>query len=126
MISTSTPLGPEFVKELIPWLIQQFGIAAAKTFRMFWDIGMTFLSQHWIVILVVLFAVLVYAVFRALMGHWWVLGSVIYNYLYFGILFIVGRIWGPEVFANDYFKFFLLILYVVCFTLVGKILNKIK
>lgn len=125
MTPTSTPqFGSDYVKELIPWLIHQFGEATAKAFRMIWDIGMTYLVQHWVAVLAILFLVLVYAIVRALLGHWWILGSVLYNYLYFGTLFVAGLIWGPEVFANDYFKIFLVILYVACFTLVGNILYK--
>ncbi len=125
MSPTTTPaFGPDFVKELIPWIIQQFGIATAEACRMVWDMGMAYLAQHWVGVLVILFAILLYAIFRAVLGHWWILGSVLYNYFYFGALFVVGLIWGPEIFANDYFKIFLVLLYIACFTLVGKILTK--
>jgi hypothetical protein len=127
MSPTTTPaFGPDFVKELIPWMIQQFGIATAKAFRMIWDVGMAYLAQHWIAVLLVLFAVFVVALVRAFItGRWAMLGSVVYNYLYFGTLFVIGLIWGPELFANDYFKIVLAILYVVCFILTGKFLTKI-
>lgn len=128
MISTTSPaFGPDYVKELIPWMIQQFGIATEKAFRMFWDIGMTYLAQHWIAVLVGLFLIFMLALIRAFItGRWAMLGSVVYNYLYFGTLFIIGLIWGPELFANDYFKIVLAILYVVCFILTGQFLRKIK
>lgn len=127
MSPTTTPtFGPDFVKELIPWMIQQFGIATAKAFRMVWDVGMTYLVQHWIAVLVGLFAVFIFALVRAFVtGRWAMLGSVAYNYLYFGALFLIGTIWGPEVFANDYFKIVLVILYIACFILTGKFLSKI-
>jgi hypothetical protein len=32
---------------------------------------------------------------------------------------------GPELFANDYFKIALAVLYVICFFLTGVFLNKI-
>lgn len=124
---TSTPqFGPDYVKELIPWLVQQVGVATAKAFRMIWDIGMTYLAQHWVAVLAGLLIIFVIALIRAfLTGRWAMLGSVVYNYLYFGALFLIGTIWGPEVFANDYFKITLAILYVTCFILTGKFLNKI-
>lgn len=127
MIPTTTPqFGPDFVKELIPWMIQQFGIATTKAFRTFWDIGMTYLAQHWIAVLVGLFAIFAIALIRAFVtGRWAMLGSVVYNYLYFGALFLIGLIWGPEVFANDYFKIVLVLLYIVCFILTGQFLSKI-
>jgi len=69
--------------------------------------------------------VLVAATVRAVTtGRWGWLGSVLYNYLYFGTLFVIGLIWGPEIFANDYFEIALVILYIVCFSLVGVILTK--
>lgn len=126
MSSSTTPIGPDFTAQLITRLIDQIGIETAKVFRMIWDAGMTVLMQHWVAVLVILFVVLIYAFIRALMGHWWILGSVLYNYLYFGTLFFVGLIWGPETFANDYFKIFLLLLYITCYLLVGKILSKIR
>ena len=124
--TTTPPFGPDFVKELIPWMIQQFGIATAKAFRLIWDIGMAYLAQHWIAVLVALFVIFVAALIRAFVtGRWAMLGSVVYNYLYFGTLFLIGTIWGPEVFANDYFKIVLVILYIICFILTGKFLSKI-
>ena len=128
MSPTTTPtFGPDFVKELIPWMIQQFGIATAKAFRMIWDIGIAYLAEHWIAVLAGLFAIFVIALVRAFItGRWAMLGSVVYNYLYFGTLFLVGTIFGPEIFANDYFKIILAILYVVCFVLTSKLLNKIR
>lgn len=124
MSTTTTAFGPDFFKELIPWMIEQVGIGAAKAARMFWDAGMDYLLDHWIAVSAVLFLVLIYAIIRAFMGHWWILGSVLYNYFYFGVLFLIGLILGPEVFANYYFKLVLAVLYIVCFALVGKILNK--
>ena len=127
MTPTTTPqFGPDFVKELIPWMFARIGEETAKAFRMFWDIGMTYLAQHWVVVLVGLFVILIIALIRAFVtGRWAMLGSVVYNYLYFGTLFLIGTIWGPELFANDYFKIVLVILYVVCFILTGKFLSQI-
>ena len=127
MTPTSTPpFGPDFVKELIPWMIEQVGIATAKAFRMFWDIGMAYLAEHWVAVIVGLVVIFLIALIRAFVtGRWAMLGSITYNYLYFGTLFIIGLIFGPELFANDYFKIFLVILYVICFILTGKFLTKI-
>lgn len=127
MTPTSTPqFGPDFVKELIPWIFDQISIATAKAFRMFWDIGMGYLAEHWVAVLIGLVVIFLVALIRAFVtGRWAMLGSITYNYLYFGTLFIIGLIFGPELFANDYFKIFLVILYVVCFILTGKFLTKI-
>ena len=126
MASVSTSFGPDFVKELIPWMIQQFGEATAKAFRMIWDIGITYLAQHWVAVLAGLFIIFIIALVRAFVtGRWALLGSVVYNYLYVGALFLIGIIFGPEVFANDYFKIVLAVLYVICFILTGKFLSEI-
>lgn len=127
MMPTSTqPFGPDFIKEIVPWMIEQSGIAAAKAARMFWDIGMGIFIQHWISILVFLFIIFVIALIRAFVtGRWAMLGSVVYNYLYFGVLFFIGLIFGPETFTNDYFKIFLVVLYIACFIFTGRFLRKI-
>ena len=128
MISKSTrQFGPDFVKELIPRIIEEVGIATAKAFHIIWDAGMTYLAEHWIAVIIGLFLIFAIAFIRAFVtGCWAMLGSVVYNYPYFGTLFIVGLIFGPEVFANDYFKIVLAILYVACFILTGKFLSKIR
>lgn len=127
MTPTSTPqFGPDFVKELIPWMVEQFGIATAKAFRMIWDVGMTYLAEHWVLVIIGLIVIFLVALIRAFVtGRWAMLGSVVYNYLYFGALFVIGLVFGPELFANDYFKIALAILYVVCFILTGIFLRKI-
>src|ERR1700739_2425359 len=104
-MGTTTPFGPDFVKELIPWLMAQIGDATAHAYRIIWDAFITLLWQHWVITIVVLVLILVAATIRAVTtGRWGWLGSVLYNYLYFGTLFVVGLIWGPEIFANDYFE----------------------
>ena len=123
--TTTSIFAPDFAKELIPWLFQIFDDATKRAYRMMWDGLMSFLTSHWLVVLGVLLLVFVGAVIRAVLtGRWGMLGSVLYNYLYFGTLFVVGLVFGPEVFANDYFKLVLVLLYIVCFTLVGMLISK--
>ena len=123
-MSTTTPIfGPDFVKDIIPWMFQVVADATKQAYRMMWNWGMSALKEHMIAIILILFGLLVFSYLRALITRrWGLFGSVLYNYLYFGTLFIIGLIFGPETFANDYFEIFLAILYVVCFILVGKIL----
>jgi hypothetical protein len=124
-MGTTTPFGPDFVKELIPWLLKTFGEATAHAYRIIWNAFITLLLQHLILVACVLVLVLVAATVRAaITRRWGWLGSVLYNYLYFGTLFVIGLVWGPEIFANDYFEIALVILYIVCFSLVGVILTK--
>jgi hypothetical protein len=123
-MSTTTPqFGPDFVKELVPWMLER--MRDGKGFPYVLDIGMTYLLEHWVAVISFLFAVLVYAIIRALMGHWWILGSVLYKLLLlYCTLFLIGLIFGPEIFANDYFKIVLFLVYITCYILVGKILKK--
>ncbi len=126
MTATSTPLGTDFPKQVVELLLNAINEGTKQAARMLWSILTTFLSEHWIAVLVGLFAIFIFALVRAFTtGRWAMLGSVAYNYLYFGALFLIGTIWGPEVFANDYFKVVLVILYVVCFVITGKFLSKI-
>ena len=126
MTFTSTPLGPDFAKDMVNMFFNAIDEGTKQAARMLWGILTTFLSEHWFAVLVGLFVVFVAALIRAFVtGRWAMLGSVVYNYLYFGTLFLIGIIWGPEVFANDYFKIVLAILYVVCFILTGQFIANI-
>ena len=127
MTPTTIPVfAPDFVKELVPWMVGQFGIATEKAFRIIWNIGMKILVQHWISIIIFLIIIFVIAFVRAFItGRWAMLGSVVYNYLYFGTLFTIGLIFGPGTFANDYFKIFLVVLYIICFIITDRFLRKI-
>ena len=118
-------MSPDFIKQMPSWLLDTIQEATIKDIKIMWNWAMSyFLANLWIVIGILLI-VLVYALFRAFMGHWWVLGSVLYNYLYWGSLLIIGLIFGPEIFAGTYIDIGLFILYVLCYIAVGKILKKI-
>jgi len=94
--------------------------------RMLWDVLISFLTNHWFAIMVGLFIIFIVATLKAMMGRWGALGSLIYNLLYFGTLFIVGLIWGPEIFINDFFNAACaVILYPICYYITGQILNRL-
>ena len=96
-------------------------------YQMYWDIFMSFLLKNWGTVIVVLIAIFVIALVKAIRGRWGMLGSVLYNYFYFGTLFIIGLIWGPTIFISNFIAILCtIILYPVCYLLVGVILNKIK
>jgi|SRR3989344_1424170 len=126
MNSTTTQFGPDFVVDLIPWMLQTFDEATKKTYHMFWDGLLSFVMEHWLAIVAVLIIVFLFALIQALAGYWGMLGSVLYHYLYFGILFAMGLINGPEVFVSEYFEIACaLILYPICYFVTGIILHKI-
>jgi len=94
--------------------------------RIYWGTLIFFLLKHWLIILIVLFLVFFTSLIRAISGRWGLFGSVMYNYLYFGILFIVGLTWGPEIFVSNLFTIICTVaLYPLCYFLVGMILQKL-
>lgn len=92
--------------------------------HMLWDILIFFLKGHWLGFLILLFVIFISVTLKAMMGRWGGLGSFLYNLFYFGTLFIIGSIWGPEVFVNDYFNAACtVILYPICYYITGVILD---
>lgn len=121
--ATSSPLGPDFIKQIVELLTTGIAVATAHTYWMFWEILLSFLAQHLLGALIALVAILGYAALLFIItGRWRVLGSVLYNYFYFGILFVIGLIGGPELYANDYFPIIATIVYIISFSVVGLIL----
>jgi len=92
--------------------------------KIVWNLVTSFLIEHWIAVVVILFVVLVYAVIQAIMGHWGFLGHVLYNYLYWGAVLAIGSIWGSQVFAGAYTDLGLFLLYIACYIAVDRILTK--
>ncbi len=115
---------PDFTKQVVDTLFASIEKGTIQAYTWIWDGITSYLLEHWVAVLIILFAVLVYAIVRALMGHWWILGSVLYNYFYAGALLLIGAIWGPAVFANTYADLGFFILYILCYILVGRILTK--
>ncbi|MFZ2187783.1 MAG: hypothetical protein WAV46_04130 [Candidatus Moraniibacteriota bacterium] len=111
--------GSEFTTKVL----QAFNEGQTMAYRSLWDIGMVYLAEHWMAVIISLLVIFAIAVARALAGHWGMLGSFLYNFLFLGTLFIIGLIWEPEVFANDYIKVGLAFLYIICFLMVGRILD---
>lgn len=119
-------LSENFTKDFINQILKMYDVALKNAYHWAWDIFMSTIKEHWLLILSILLGLLIISIFIALMGRWGFFGSLMYNYLYFGILFILGLIKGPEVFLNEYFEFFcLLLLYQFCYWLVGLILDKL-
>ncbi len=118
-------LPENFAQDLINNILSTYDVLLRKIYHLAWDIFMSTIKEHWLLILSILFGILIISIIIALMGRWGFFGSLMYNYLYFGVLFILGLIKGPEVFLNEYFEFFcILLLYPVCYKIVGIILDK--
>jgi hypothetical protein len=124
MPAIPTSLNFEFFVQLNS-MIQNFldEVATAKA-RMIWEIVQTTLAQHWLLIIIGLPIVLFVSFVLALIGYWWILGSILYHLFYFGFLYPFGLIFGPEIYVKNIFVLFCeFILYPVCFIVTGMILD---
>lgn len=124
MTATSTPFGQQFYKSLIDQMYQAVDNGTKMAYHMMWNALITFLMQDWLLVLGILTLFLVVAILKFLTtGRWTMLGSVLYNYTYYGILFLIGLIFGPEVFANDWIDLLLFVVYIISFTWVAIVLS---
>ncbi|MFA5841126.1 MAG: hypothetical protein WC847_02560 [Candidatus Paceibacterota bacterium] len=117
-------MSPDFTKQMVDMLLGSIPKGTIWALQFVWDIIKTFLSNNLMAVTIILIIILIYAVLRALMGDWWVLGKVLHKYLYWGSGLLIAFIWGPEVFAGTYVDIWLYILSITCFIVVGVILNK--
>ncbi len=127
--TTTQPL--DFAKDMTSWFIKAMLNAidegTKQAYRIISDALIEFLAEHWLYTIGILAVILIYAFMKFIFtGRWKTLGSVLYTYTYYGILFIISLIFGPEVFANDWFKLVLFLAYVISFVWVGYILDKSK
>ena len=112
---------------VIPLLLDSIEQGIKDAANMLWDWLLVYLGEHWIAIGSIVFVIFMVVTVKARFGRWGELGSFLYNFLYFGILFVIGLIWSPEVFISNWFGFFTaIILYPICYLVVGWILNKIN
>src|ERR1700722_16500729 len=124
--SSTSPLGADFPQQLVQFFLNAIDESTKQAYRMIWNAIEQFLLEHWGFVIIALASIFLFAVLSYFVtGRWAMLGSVLYNYFYFGILFIITLIFGPDVFASDWFKIVLFIIYIVCFVAVGKLLRKV-
>lgn len=95
--------------------------------KLAWSWFLDILIKDWKFFMSVYFIVFFIATFEHMLGRWGLLGSVLYNSIYFGILFILGLTFGPQIFIDDIFNTACtVILYPAFYLIVGYILDKIK
>ncbi len=125
MFPTSTSPGADIAKQMISQIPNAIENGYKFAAHFYWDMLISFLKAHWFAFILALFVVFVVVTLKAMMGRWGSLGSFLYNFFYFGVLFVVGLIWGPEIFVDDFFNAACTaILYPVCYLAVGWILKK--
>lgn len=125
MTPISTTTSPGIAAHTIGLFMDALEKGILDGIRMVWHIVISLLKEHLLLIAVVVLVLLAVALFKAMMGRWGMLGSVLYNLIYGTALLLIGFIWGPEVFVNDYFNLICaVLLYPICYFLVGIILKK--
>jgi hypothetical protein len=112
-------------ENLMPMILKAFDGGTKMAYRMMWDALISFLMHDWFLVLGILTFFFVIAIINFFItGRWAMLGSVLYHYIYYGILFLLGFIFGPEIFANGWIDLLLFVIYAVSFTWVGIILAR--
>jgi hypothetical protein len=125
MYSTSAPVDSNFAESIVTMFSDAIGEGTKQAAHILWGILISFLKDHWLAVMIALLIVFIIVTFKAMFGRWGSLGSFLYNFFYFGTLFIIGLIWGPGVFVNDIFNAVCaVILYPICYLVVGIILEK--
>jgi len=113
------------ISVMIDTLFKGVETATQQVARVLWSALLSFLTAHWLVVIIAIFVIFVLVLLKAMLGRWGSLGSFLYNFFYFGVLFVIGLIWGPEVFVNNIFNSAVaIILYPVCYFITGLILEK--
>jgi hypothetical protein len=126
MIATSTQFGADLAKNTITLMLRQIDDGTKMAYRAGWHSLLAFLSTHLIAVLLTLLLILFVAIAVYLTsGRWAMLGSVLYWYLYFGIIFLIGQIAGTDFFVSDFFHLLSgVALNPICYFTVRIILNK--
>lgn len=112
--------------EIINRLFKVINDAQIQAYQALWDDLILFLSSNWLSVVGLLLFFLITSFIKAINGRWGMFGSIAYNYLYWGILFFAGLIFGPKIFANTFIDILYFLLYLVCYWLVGKLLRKLN
>ncbi len=125
MGTTTQPLGVDFPAQMVTMMLNAIQEGTINAFKILWGILITFLKAHWVGVGEILLSLLGVALLVFILtGRWAMLGSVLNRYFFFGILFIIGLIFGPEVFASDYFEIIWAVVGIVAFVIVRKIFKK--
>jgi hypothetical protein len=125
-MGSSTAIFPtDYAVQMAPWLMKTVSEAEAFDAKLIWDVTVPVLLHYWFVVFIILALVLLYALLFALTTRRWrILGRVLYSYLHLGILFVIGLIWGPAIYVNDYFEIINFLVYAFSFEVVGIIVKK--
>ncbi len=116
----------DFPKELVSWFLNALDESTRRAYKMIWTIVKELLIKNWMSLSgLLLFILFLSFLFCKITKTWGTFASILYHYLYLGFLLLIVLIFGPEVFASNYFNIVLALLYGLCFYLVGVFVKKI-
>ena len=126
MNSSSTSISLDFPKQITRMAIDSFNEGEKHAYRLIWEYIKYLTVEHWIWILVGLVCLFLLAFLEYIITRRWAfLGSVLYHYFYLGFLLVLTLVFGPEIYASEWAKIILFVIYIICYVLVGKLLTKI-
>lgn len=116
----------DFPKQMVQTILHGLDEGERNAYRTVWMWTEQFVAEHWGLILAVLGFILLLAIIEYLITRRWaMLGSVLYHYFFAICLIIITMIFGPEIYAGAWSKVILFLVYVLCFWLVGRFLEKV-
>lgn len=123
---TATTSSSFLPQDFLSRLLDQMDVAAAEGVRWGFNLLWDALSPYWFYGIFILFALFVMATVRFLFGQWSMLGSLIYHFIYFGVLVVIIAIMGVEVLLNPYFDLVYAVLYPISYLLTRSILWRLR
>lgn len=111
-------------KQMVQTLFDSVEKGTIWAYRIIFDSIKKFIAINWKAFVIFLIVVLLIAVSDYLLTRKWrTLGRVLYSYIYWGTIFLIALLFGPEIFANDFVDILLFIIYIISFLFVGKLLK---
>lgn len=127
MVSISTQELSTKIGDLPIKMLNAANDAYKQVARALWDAIRPMIFEHWLIITTAVIVIFIITFIQAKKGRWGNLGKFLYRLIYFGIIFIILLIWGPEFFVeNLYNTLGAFILYKVCYYITGMVLDKMR
>ncbi len=125
-MNASTTNQLDFPKQVVLMFQNAIEEGTKQGYHMIWSELQKFIAEHPMFVILMLIGFFLLALLNYFTtGRWTMLGSIMYHYLYGGVLYLIAFFFGTDIFTNTWFDIFLFILYIVCFTMVGKVLTKL-
>lgn len=117
---------PDFAEKIFAgvWAIYEKALRDAG--QQMLDLVLNFIKDNFFLIAGVLMFVFLFLSIKAVYGKWAELGSFLFNCIYHGTLLLGGKIFGVDLFFNDWYDpFCIYVLNPICFHIVGYILRNL-